>query len=235
LTNPYHYPLELTVEYYEEGSVSAAPAKARPPEGSLAATPTAAETVVIEPFESVTYRRVLTSLLGVAPPQKGMIAVRGYYYYDAQSYGTVELKTYNQSDGGTFGSVIPMTYTYAGTTCCSQVLYGLRNGVGFRTNIGMAPRRSFDDELAFTVSIWDSATGAFAEKDFIGRGNFQLNDIFSKLGLGDLETDTAVAYISWQSTGTGGRYRFFGSVVDNATSDPVDVGPGYWFRPPPLQ
>ena len=77
--------------------------------------------------------------------------------------------------------------------------------------------------------------GAFAQKDYVGRRSFQLNDIFAKLGLGNVETDTAMAYISWKSTGSDARYRFFASVVDNITSDPVDVSPGYWYLPPPLQ
>jgi len=239
LTNPYHYPLELTLQYFEEGSVAAAPAKAAaatavhaPPK---AVAPDAEQTIVLEPFESRSYRRVLTSLFGVTPPQKGMIAVRGYYYYDAQTYGAIELRTYNQGGGGTFGTVIPMTYLYGGTSCCSQNLFGLRNGPDSRTNIGMAPRRVFDSEIEFTVTIWDSVTGAFAQKSFVGTGNFQLNDIFGKLGLGDLVTDTAMAYINWSSNGSGAYYGFFASVVDNKTSDPVDVRPGYYVYPPPLQ
>lgn len=238
LTNPYHYPLELTLQYFEEGSVRAAPAKATT-EKSIAATPSAVmpdaeQTIVLEPFESRAYRRVLTSLFGVTPPQKGMIAIRGYYYYDAQNYGAAELRTYNQGGGGTFGTVIPLTYLY-GTSCCSQNLHGLRNGPDSRTNIGMAPRRVFDSEIEFTVTIWDSVTGAFAQKSFVGNGNFQLNDVFGKLGIGDVVTDTAMAYINWSSNGSGAYYRFFASVVDNKTSDPVDVGPGYYIYPPPLQ
>jgi len=234
LTNPHHFPLELTVEYYEEGSADTAPTKSAA-RASGAAMPDVERTIVLDPFESRTYRQVLTSLLGVTPPQKGMLAIRGYYYWDAQNNGMVELKTYNQGGGGSFGTVIPMTNLYAGYTCCSQVLHGLRNGVDFRTNIGMAPRRVFDDEIEFKVSIWDSTTGAFAQKDFVGRGSFQLNDIFAKLGLGNLETDTAMVYVSWNSTGSDARFRFFASVVDNHTSDPVDVGPGVWVLPPPLQ
>ena len=42
-------------------------------------------------------------------------------------------------------------------------------------------------------------------------------------------------YIQWSSNGSGAYYRFFASVVDNHTSDPVDVGPGTYVYPPPLQ
>ncbi len=128
-----------------------------------------------------------------------------------------------------------MTYLYGGSSCCSQNLHGLRNGPDSRTNIAMAPRRVFDSEIEFTVTIWDSVTGAFAQKSFVGNGNFQLNDIFAKLGLGGIVTDTAMAYINWNSNGAGAYYRFSASVVDNKTSDPVDVGPGYYVYPPPLQ
>ncbi len=239
LTNPYHYPLELTLQYFEEGSVNAAPALDAPATTVQAApkavAPDAEQTILLEPFESRAYRRVLTSLFGVTPPQKGMIAIRGYYYWDAQGNGAVELRTYNQGGGGTYGTVIPMTYVYGGYTCCSQNLYGLRNGPGFRTNIGMAPRRVLDSEIEFTVTIWDSVTGAFAQKSYVGTGSFQLNDIFGKLGLGDVVTETAMAYINWSSNGSGAYYRFFASVVDNKTSDPVDVGPGSYMYPPPLQ
>jgi hypothetical protein len=239
LTNLYHFPLELTVQYFEEGNVITAPAKsartAPVSATSNVVVPDVERTIVLEPFESRAYRRVLTSLFDVTPPQKGMLAIRGYYYWDAQNSGGVELRTYNQGDGGTFGTVVPMTNLYGGTSCCSQTLHGLRNGPDSRTNIGMAPRRVFDSELEFTVSIWDSVTGAFAQKDFVGHGSFQINDIFEKLGLGDLVTDTAMAYIRWNSNGSGAYYGFFASVVDNHTSDPVDVRPGYYLLPPPLQ
>ena len=234
LTNPYPYPLELTVQYFREGKVGPAGAKAERPV-SHEASPAVEKALVLDPFETRTYRRVLTSLLEVTPPQKGMLAIRGYYYYDVQYNGAAELRTYNQSGDGTFGTVIPITYTYAGSTCCTQTLYGLRNGPDSRTNIGMAPRRVFDAEVTFTVTIWDPVTGAFAQKDFVGRGNFQLNNIFSRLGLGELETDTAMAYIQWNNGGTDARIRFSASVVDNYTSDPVDVSPGLWMLPPPMQ
>jgi hypothetical protein len=234
LTNPYAFPLELTVEYYQEGDVAPAPEKSAAPP-ARAATPDAQQTTVLEPYESVSYRRVLTSFLGVTPPQKGMLAIRGYYYYDAQQWRAVELRTYNQSDDGTFGTAIPWSYRNTGSTCCSQTLYGLRNGPDFRTNIAMTPRQFLDTELEFTVAIWDSVTGAFAQQEFVGRGHFQLNDIFGHLGLEDIETDTAMAYIDWQRPDDSPYVLFSASVVDNHTSDPVDVGEGYWFEPPPLQ
>jgi len=231
LTNPYPYPLELTVQYFREGTVG--PAKIKTTPSVPQAVDADAETVIVlDPFETRYYNRVLVNLLDVTPPQKGMIAIRGYYYWDAQNNGAVELKTYNKAGGGTFGTVIPMTYTYAGSTCCSQMLHGLRNGPDFRTNIGMAPRTHFDDQVGFTVTIWDSVTGTLAEREFVGQGNFQLNDIFDRLGLGDVVTNTAVAYITWSRTARNARIRFFGSVVDNHTSDPVDINPGLYLPLP---
>ncbi len=160
-----------------------------------------------------------------------MIAIRGYSYYDAQSNGAVELRTYNQGGGGTFGTVIPMTYLYGGSTCCSQNLHGLRNGPDSRTNIGMAPRRVLDSEIEFTVTIWDSVTGAFAQKSFVGNGNFQLNDIFAKLGLGDLVTDTAMAYINWNSSSSAAYYRFLRLGGRQPDLGPGGCGPGLLHLP----
>jgi hypothetical protein len=225
--NPYPYPLELTVHYFEEGNVRVATPKHNPP-APKAAIPDAEKMIVLDPYESRLYESVLTSLLEVTPPQKGMLAIRGFYNWDAEGYGAAKLKTYNQSDGGTFGSEIRFTDTYEGYTCCSQMIHGLRNGPDFRTNIAMTPRRYFDDEVEFTVTVFDRSTGLYATQDFVGRGYFQVNDIFARLGVSDAVTDNASAHISWSNTDNGARIYFSASVVDNHTSDPLNFYRGVW-------
>lgn len=222
LLNPYPFRLEVTVMYYEEGKVRINTPKTGVP-ASVASTPTAEKRIVIEPYQSRYFEGVLTSLLGVTPPQKGMLAIRGYDGYDAETGGATAVTTYNQSGSGTFGAAIRTTNAWGGRTCCNNTLLGLRNGPGFRTNIGMAPRNHFNEEIEFTVTLFDEAIGLWARTDFIGTGNFQINDIFNKLGVGNVVTDTATAYIYWSNTENNARIAFYASVVDNSTSDPINV------------
>lgn len=219
LSNVLPYRMLLTVEYYEEGR--ARPAKSEDPDESVE--------VVLDPFESRTWERVLPTLFGIDEPQKGMLAIRGFDDYHATN-GAVALRTYNRSGAGTFGMNVPILDYWDGTTCCSQTLLGLRNGPGFRTNLAGTPAVVMDSEMTITVTVQDMATGVQSAADFNVRGYFQINDIFDALKLGGIETNDGVAFISWSNGGSGTKWSFTASVNDNVTSDPMYIGEGPWFN-----
>jgi len=233
LTNPYVYPLRVTLKYYPEGTVTAAGADhnaqaARRRARGAAATVTKIYT--LQPYETRVFHDLLPSI-GVSGDQKGALAIGGYYYYDAEHYDVVNLRTFNQSAHGTFGTTVPFYYQYEGATSWTQVLYGLRNGPDFRTNLACTPTSGMEETVEVTVKIWDPATGIVKEKQFEGTGYFQINDIFGKLGLSSLVTDSAVASVFITSSSQA-RRAFNATVNDNHTSDPVFVKNGYYIPLP---
>ncbi len=218
VTNVYPYKMLVTIEYFEEGR--ARPAKVTAPDASV--------DIVFQPYESRTWERVLPTLFGLDESQKGMLAVRGFDDYVGKR-GTVSLRTYNRSGAGTFGMDIPFFGMWDGGTCCSQTLMGLRNGPGFRTNLAGFPTFVVDTEVTISIVLWDMISGRKATGDFLVRGYFQINDIFDELGMGGIETNDAVAMVSWNSSDTTSRWNFTASANDNITSDPTFIKEGPWF------
>ncbi|MEN8163242.1 MAG: hypothetical protein ABFS37_03865 [Acidobacteriota bacterium] len=221
VTNILPYKMLVTIEYFEEGR--ARPAKVEGPDNSV--------DIVFEPYESRTWERVLRTLFGMDESQKGMLAIRGFDDYDCER-GAVSMRTYNRSGAGTFGMNIPFGDLYKGSTCCSQVLLGLSNGPGFRSNLAGTPMAVTDSETTITVMVWDMASGRTASGDFSVEGYFQINDIFDAVGLGDVETSDAAVEVSWTNMGDGARWLFTASVNDNVTSDPTFFNEGPWLRFP---
>jgi len=227
LTNPYGHPLRVTIIYRPEGQVTAgsqeAPATvASPRRGTGPIT----RTFTLSAYQTEVYRDLLPAL-GVSGDQKGMLAVNGFDVVDAKDKDVVNLRTFNQTAEGTFGTTIPPLGIQDARPSGRQVFFGLRNGPGFRTNVACTPATAFEDPTEFSVTLWDHASGTVKTRSFTGTGYFQVNDIFRKLGAGNLKTDSAVLFVDYQSSPNGGRRWFSATVNDNHTSDPVFVSPGY--------
>ena len=223
VTNPYYHNLYLTLRYFSNSNTSGVP------DGE--------HILRLDPFESVMYDNLVRELTGVADSGSGMIALSGMYYYDVFKYDTARLVTSNVggSEGGAFGTQMPFDYRYGGTTCCSQTLFGLKNGPGHRTNVLVMPTPFAADEIVLTVSLWDPESGRTATEEITGRGSFQINDIFGRVGMGGVQTSTAVAYIRYSNTSSGAYWRMMASINDNATSDPTLVTRGPNGIPTPFQ
>ena len=110
--------------------------------------------------------------------------------------------------------------------CCAQQIYGLKNGPDNRTNLLVIPTPFVADEAVLTVNLWDPESGRTATEEITGRGAFQINDIFNRVGMGGVETSTAVAHIQYSSTASSAYLRIMASINDNVTSDPTLVNAG---------
>ena len=223
ITNPYYHNLYLTLLYYSNNNNNGRP------DGQRA--------LRLEPFETLMYDNVVRELTGVAESGTGMIALAGAHYSDVSSYNVARLVTSNVggSDGGSFGTPMPFAYRYAGPSCCSQQFYGLKNGPDNRTNILVMPGPFIPDEVVLTVNLWDPKSGRTASGEFTGRGSFQINDIFNRVGMGGVVTSTAVAHITYSSTDNRANLRIVASVNDNVTSDPTIISRGPYGVPTPFQ
>jgi hypothetical protein len=191
----------------------------------------------LAPFETVRFDNVVRELTGTADAGSGMIAVGGLYYNDVTGRDTLRLVTANVGgdDGGSFGTQMPFDYLYGGASCCNQQLYGLKNGPENRTNILVMPAPFVADEITVTVNLWDPQSGRTATEQFTGRGAFQINDIFSRVGMGGVVTETAIAHVSYSSTSSRPYWRIVASINDNVTSDPTLVGRAPYGIPTPFQ
>jgi hypothetical protein len=223
ITNPYYHNLYLTLRYYSNSNTGGSPDGER--------------ILRLDPFETVVYPNVVRALTGVADSGSGMIALSGMHSGDVSDRGAARLVTNNVggADGGAFGTPMPFDWRYAGQSCCSQQLYGLKNGSDHRTNILVMPAPFVADEVELTVNLWDPETGQTASRRFSGRGSFQINDIFNSVGMGGVVTTTAVAHIEYSSTANRAYLRILASVNDNITSDPTVIGRAPYGIPTPFQ
>jgi len=228
LTNPYAHPVRVAVIYRPEGSVAAASGQSAPATetGARRTSGPATRTFILDTYETMTFNDLLPAM-GVSGDQKGMLAVGGFDSTDAKERDVVNLRTYNQTSKGTFGTTIPPMRAVDGATRGNQVFLGVKNGPGFRTNLACTPLSALDDSIDFSVTIWDRASGTVKKKAFSGRGYFQINDVFRKLGLTGLKTESAVIFVSFEPSPSNGSWVFSATVNDNHSSDPVFVTPGY--------
>lgn len=223
ITNPYYHNLFAVLRYYSNSNTSGIP------DGELL--------LRLEPFETRIFDNVVRELTGVPDSGAGTISLTGIHYSDVSNYDVARLITSNVggADGGAFGAKMPFGYRYAGRTCCSQQFYGLKNGPDNRTNILVAPTPFVPDDVTLTVNLWDPESGRTANGEFTGRGSFQINDVFSRLGMGAVETSTAVAHVEYSSTENRAYLRILASINDNVTSDPVAVSLAPYGIPTPFQ
>jgi len=141
----------------------------------------------------------------------------------------ISSRTYNLTGEGTFGqgirgSPLPSTL-YQGER---GYLIGLKRNLDFRSNVGFV--NLYEDPLEISARLYGEdgtllAEGLFPLSPF---SHFQINNIFSALGLdGDYEG----AWMELWSDTLNGRFSAYGSVVDNQSGDPVyieaDKGGGY--------
>ncbi|HHQ48595.1 MAG TPA: hypothetical protein ENK19_06890 [Acidobacteria bacterium] len=228
LTNPYAVPLRVVVVYRPEGSVTEAGSQDAPVRAASTRRTSgpATRTFILGAYQTETLDDLVPAM-GVSGDQKGMLAVGGFDATDGKTKDVVNLRTFNQTSDGTFGTTIPPMRAGDGVDHGRQVFLGLRNGPAFRTNLACTPLSALDDTIRFTVTIWDQQSGTLRSKTFTGQGYFQINDVFRQLGLAKLTTDSAVLGVRFDPSPDHGKWVFTATVNDNRTSDPVFVSPGY--------
>jgi hypothetical protein len=214
-------------------------------QGNNTGTPDATATVIVPPFQSVSYSDALPNLLHVSAQQKGYVVVDGQDgdftdHWEASNWVTI--RAYNQSASGTYSNIVPGFATNAwGTASSAKPITGVRNG-RFRTNLGVAPAFNTGATTTVRVTITDPSLASPVQQDFTGvNGFWQVNDIFTTMGIGHLYTDNATIFIELVNNTTGTYWFPFATVQDGnpnnneaGTSDPAFLTTSQQYLAPPL-
>lgn len=133
----------------------------------------------------------------------------------------VTSRTFNDATAGSFGQGIPaVAVAHAVAVGGGARLVGLREGAGFRTNIGLA---NVDEVAAAVVLELRAPNGRVMESRELAlpaRARIQLDRPFADLG----GIDNGYAQV--RNVGTVGRVVAYASVVDDGTGDPTYVTAG---------
>lgn len=179
-------------------------------------TTTVAEATIVGPG-TVGWTDVLVSLFGQNPAA----SVKGTLTFASMPDLYVTARTYNQTAGGTFGQYLPAVTAAEGFGVGAVgVIPQLKKNTGFRSNLGVLNLSPFD--VVAEIRLYNSSgaqAGDVATRTVRANEYFQIDDVFSKLSAGELNT----AYGTIQVKTSGGRVWAYGSVVDNSTGDPTTI------------
>ncbi len=181
------------------------------------AMPTASETFVLQPGETIRHSDVLNAAFGVSDGTDAFGAL-------AVLADSAELKifsrTFNRGADGTYGQAIPgiPASELIPANQKKRILFFTEND-DFRSNIGVLNGTGSPITVSWERYTADGKMVDAPSAELPAWGNTQLNQVFSA------EAPVAGAYIDvWTST-DGGAFTAYGSVVSNGTSDPTTVLP----------
>jgi PKD repeat protein len=149
---------------------------------------------------------------------------------DASTSGVVQVisdvpvatigRSYNLSDGGTFGGTFPALTAADGVGSGTVgLLPHLKRTAAYRSNVGFANPGTVTSTIRLQLF---NATGVkLGERTIeLAAGRWtQLDDVFSTLGAGDAD----LAYATVEVLTVGGHVWAYAAVIDNATGDPTVV------------
>jgi hypothetical protein len=183
--------------------------------------PTESDTFTLAAGASVRYENVLDEVFAVSDVV-GALAIM------SDSAGAIIMsRTFNQTDTGTFGQAIEGLHSsqliqadqLMRVVFMSEDDGGDTPTDGYRSNLGLLNGTSA--ELTVMVARYDAAGQMLGDQMSVELGpmeNTQLNRLMRSFapvaGYVDIWTETA-----------GGAFAAYGSVLDNATSDPTTVYP----------
>ena len=152
----------------------------------------------------------------------GVTGVGGAILVGADRELIVSSRTYNDAATGTFGQYIPGLPIQAAMTSVDEPwLIQLTGTDRFRSNVGIANPATV--EMRAAIELYD-ATGSFVGRRIVTippYGWGQLNGVVEDIA-GVVLEDARVVISPRRG---GDRYFCYGSVVDNASGDPVFVAP----------
>ena len=208
-------------------------------EGNNSGTPDAEKYLEMAPFQTLTFPDALQTLFGITTSVKGYMAILQQYYYHLQSYGWLQVKTFNLATGGTFGTLNPVLYQYSGTAWAVTFL-GLRNGA-YRSNLAIFPALNTGAAARIRLTLFGPDIATPLVKEYSGiNGFWQLNNVFADLGATSVNTDSAALYLQFLENPTSTYWFPYITIADGnpaygvtGTSDPVFLAPGYLTLLPP--
>jgi PKD repeat protein len=165
---------------------------------------------------SVEWSDVLVALFGFPPGASTSGVVQVISDVPVASTG----RSYNLSDGGTFGGTFP-ALTAADGLGSGKVglLPGIKRTAAYRSNVGFANPGTFTSTVR--LRLFNAGGVKLGEKTLdVAAGRWtQIDDVFGKLGAGDAD----LAYGTVEVLTQGGTVWAYAAVIDNATGDPTIV------------
>jgi len=134
-------------------------------------------------------------------------------------------RTYTiDAQGGTFGQFIPGVSPSQGVALGDRPLQilQLEQSTNFRSNLGLAELSGNSAHVRITAYVPDSKTSVSTEFDLAPNEFRQIGRVLASSGF-NLGTNVYNARISVEVTSGSGRVAAYGSVIDNASSDPSYV------------
>jgi hypothetical protein len=179
-------------------------------DGSVSASVRLAAGAIVE------WQDAAVSLFGVSGNSSGAVDLRS----DVEV--TVSARTFNFTDDGTYGQLLPgVELTETLTSNESGLLTQIKGNDDFRTNIGFV---NFSiTNCTVRIRLYRSTgaqIGTFVDA-VVPPGDWkQVNDVFAKAGAGNCDIGYATVEVR---TSTGNVWAY-ASVVDNRSGDPTTVG-----------
>ncbi len=150
----------------------------------------------------------------------------GILYASVTGDGTVAFsRTYNLSEGdATYGQGVPGIRLTDATLATEFILPMIHSSPGrFRTNVGFAQTSAGNFKVL--VSIYSSESVLLAEHSYgINKAWWQVNDIFGKLGIGDLDVQGGWIRVVLER-GSPAFWTTYATVIDDRTNDPTYILP----------
>jgi hypothetical protein len=179
--------------------------------------PTMSGEVTIEAGETVRWSDVLGTVFGVPD---GTDAVGAVAFISDSADLLFFSRTYNSSDAGTFGQAMPgfASDDLIPAGEMKRILFFTENS-DYRSNIGILNGTGAPMTIEWRRYTSDGMMVDEASAELPAWGNVQLNRVFSA------EAPVAGGYIDVWTETEGAAFAAYGSVLDNATSDPTTVLP----------
>jgi hypothetical protein len=150
----------------------------------------------------------------------------GVMYVTADGDSTVSFsRTINLTEGGaTFGQGMPGILLNEASLATELVLPMVHSSPGrYRTNVGFVQTSS--GNFRATVFIYSSGSVLLAEHTYVIKTAWrQIDDIFGKLGIGDLDVEGGWIRVVLKG-GAPAFWTTYATVIDSGTNDPTYVSP----------
>jgi hypothetical protein len=188
-------------------------------QGNLSGPPVAAAPVTIKGGQVKAIDNVLPTAFNLTTGGGSLVATT-----DTPSSLVLTGRTYsNATSGGTFGQFIPGVTPDQGIALNDRALQilQLEQSAAFRTNIGIVELTGNPVTVRISLIVPSTKVTPFKDLPLPGNGFIQLGGLINSLL--NTTADTFNARIAIQVISGTGRVTGYGSVIDNATSDPTYV------------
>ena len=164
----------------------------------------------LQPKQMIRFGDVVTDAFGLTIDVAGVVSIDT----ETQSLPIVAARTFNDTEGGTFGQYIPAVPV--GDGVAASRLHGLAGDAASRTNVGVLNVSGVP--LQATLTLWDPAgkrQGSEVEVTVAPWSSWQVNAFNRAAGLED------VSGFSVRMNASSATGFLYGSKLDNKTSDPI--------------